>query len=372
MNKKVGIINFHYSKHNYGAVLQAAALSYVIENKLIEVEHINYIPKASYSSITNKLKELILTIFSKMYLIKLIYNKPLASNHNIFEDFRNKWVKVSINTYTNKKEINEANLDYSHIIVGSDQVWRISYTVENASVYFLDFCDQRVKKVSYAASFGVDKWEESHITQDVVRLLNDFDCVSVREKSGVNICKDIFDINAEHVLDPTLLAGRSFFDKIILSNLNNIITKDNIVYYKLDVNDEFKKEVKIISNKFYCKSEDIYYKSVFYGYKYNRVDEWLLKISKAKLVITDSFHCICLSILFNKEFICISNQVRGNSRLDSLFNQLGISGRVYDEDSNQSLSDFVSNLNPINYELVNHKLDDLRVESMNFLVQSLK
>lgn len=368
---KVGILNFHYSKHNYGAVLQAAALADVIKKKSICVEHINYIPKPTYSSKVNRLKEMVLSSFSKLHLIKLIYKKPLASNHYIFNDFRRKWINVSPITYSSKEELHKEEFDYSHIIVGSDQVWRTSYTVDNAFVYFLDFSNCKTKKISYAASFGVDEWESANITKDVEKLLKKFDYISVREKSGINICQDTFNVNASHVLDPTLLAGSSFFYGIINAEKNNYRTKDNIVYYKLDVDKNFKDQIIEISEFFNCGYEDLYYKPFFYGYKYNKVDEWLSKIIGSKLVITDSFHCVCLSILFNKDFVCISNRVRGNSRLDSLFAQLGIKGRVYDEDSSISLFDFVSNLEKLNYKEINKKLEYLRIDSMKFLFKSL-
>ncbi|WP_318468958.1 polysaccharide pyruvyl transferase family protein [Photobacterium leiognathi] len=371
MKKNVGIINFHYSKHNYGAVLQAAALSHVIENHSIDVEHINYIPKASYPSFIGRVKELLLTLFTKLYIIKLIYKKPLATNYNVFENFRNKWLRVSSYTYMNKIELYKSNLPYTHVIVGSDQVWRVSYTVDNALVYFLDFCDSKIKKISYAASFGIDKWEDSEYTEDARLLLQKFDSISVREHSGINICKQEFGVDAIHVLDPTLLAGKDFFEKIISSANSNKNITNKIVYYKLDVDNEFKMQVENISNILKCDNENIYYKNIFYGYKYNTVYEWLAKISSAELIITDSFHCICLSILFNKEFVCISNKFRGNSRLDSLFEQLGITGHVFNEDSEQSLSDFVSNMEKINYSDVNQRLGELRKSSMKFLLDSL-
>jgi len=43
--KKVGIINFHYSNNNYGAVLQASSISSVISDLGYSVEHIDYIPQ---------------------------------------------------------------------------------------------------------------------------------------------------------------------------------------------------------------------------------------------------------------------------------------------------------------------------------------
>jgi hypothetical protein len=54
------------------------------------------------------------------------------------------------------------------------------------------------------------------------------------------------------------------------------------------------------------------------------VADWLEQIRNANVVVTDSFHCICLSLRFGKEVIFCPNEHRGQARLDSLFKQLEI------------------------------------------------
>jgi len=98
------------------------------------------------------------------------------------------------------------------------------------------FLPENTKRISYAASFGFDYWEKEKDAEDtlkVKKLLQNFSAVSVREKAGIKICKNNFDISAEFVLDPVLLAGKEFFDKIIKNeNLNNE-KQDIIAYYFL-------------------------------------------------------------------------------------------------------------------------------------------
>ena len=43
-------------------------------------------------------------------------------------------------------------------IVGSDQVWRTSYTQDMPLFFFSFLKDDSVKRLSYAASFGTDEW----------------------------------------------------------------------------------------------------------------------------------------------------------------------------------------------------------------------
>src|SRR5690606_38187267 len=106
---------------------------------------------------------------------------------------------------------------FDAIIVGSDQVWRYKYVGKNFRYYFLDFITKPTKKISYAASFGIDNWEGPNDTVPLIsRLLADFQAISVREDSGVVICKETFGVDdTRHVLDPTFLPEIEFYDNII-------------------------------------------------------------------------------------------------------------------------------------------------------------
>ncbi len=82
---------------------------------------------------------------------------------------------------------------------------------------FLDFVKgQNVKRLSYAASFGTDKWEFTpQQTAICSPLAQKFDLVTVREGSGVKLCKDHLGVNAVHVLDPTMLLTKEDYISLI-------------------------------------------------------------------------------------------------------------------------------------------------------------
>ncbi|WP_417648515.1 polysaccharide pyruvyl transferase family protein, partial [Enterobacter hormaechei] len=104
-------------------------------------------------------------------------------------------------------------------------------------------------------------------------------------------------------------------------------------------------------------------------YEYYSVPEWLNNIKNSRLVITDSFHCVCFCILFEKEFLCCVNEGRGLSRLQSLLGMVGLTDRICSPDD-----DFISkisNLNSINYQEVNQLLELKRYDSKKFLLDSL-
>ena len=382
MSKNIGLINFHYSDSNYGAVLQAAALADIIGGLGYLAEHINYIPDEIEKKITLRQRVVYALEFLgvkkmlKRLLRKKDYIKPIVVGKEVFEQFRNDWIARSVRTYTNVAQLDMIGDKYSIVIVGSDQVWRPNMFVnknQDVNAYFLLFLPDSVTRVSYAASFGVDYWEEGNnieLTRRVRAAMAKFKAVSVREKSGLAICRDNFSIEAKHVLDPTLLSGAEFFEKVIASagvkKQNN-----NLVYYKLDVDSEFISEVNKIGRYYQVEVEDIYYKldQVQGEYRYIPVAEWIAKIRDGRFIVTDSFHCVCLSILFNKEFICVSNKMRGLARIQSLLDSLGIEGRLCDE--SLCLSDFSSSCKPIDYSLVNSRLNELREESKLFLTNAI-
>lgn len=365
MRNIVGILNFQYSNNNYGAVLQAAALEYVIKKNGYAAEHIDLRP------ILNDRKTLKNKVGDFLRFLKIKKAKPIeykVNNSEVFEEFRCDWISRSNEVYRkvlDKNNFNQAK--YSHIIVGSDQVWRPIMTNEYALNYFLDFAHDNIRRVAYAASFGVDFWDEkySKLNERIRNELFKFNHISVREDSGVNICKKVFGTDAKHVLDPTLLAGVDFFNNIISDN--NVDSKD-IVYYKLDVSPEFLEELERVKSVYSLSYENIYFKNSGQdGYDFYPVDSWLSKIKNSKLVITDSFHCVCFAILFEKKFVFLPNKQRGLSRVESLFEILGIKNRICKDD----LIEIDKYNNDIDYESVKEKLSYHREESLNYLINSI-
>ncbi|MEY0453070.1 polysaccharide pyruvyl transferase family protein [Proteus terrae] len=367
----IGILNFQHSNHNYGAVLQAAALAFYLKNKGYKVEHIDLRPVLKKNNTLNKAKQ----YFKNSYIYRFIKRnqlKYLCINPEVFEEFRIDWIERTNAIYTNSSELSKTNFDA--IIVGSDQVWRPSYTKDQKFTYFLDFCDDQVRKISYAASFGVDSWSTLGSDSDskVKNLLNEFDHISVREDSGVDVCSNNFDVEATHVLDPTLLVGKDFFEMLLGDKVNGVkCNSKKFVYYKLDTDHEFNSLIRKIEDETKITSENIYHYNEDNNYKYNTVYEWVSKIKDSEFIITDSFHCVCLSIIYNKPFIIIANEGRGLTRLKSLLTMLDINMKICH--TNSDVYDMIKNKQyNLDYSIVNLKLDELRNKSASFLDESLK
>ena len=87
------------------------------------------------------------------------------------------------------------------------------------------------------------------------------------------------------------------------------------------------------------------------------IEQWLNNIRQAKIVITDSYHGVVFSIIYNRPFLFLGNQQRGNARVESLFRTLGI---------NQS----EGLVNPSNID--NAKFKEMQTKSLNFLLRNLR
>jgi len=364
--KKIGILNFHYSEENYGAVLQAVALEHVIKSLGHNAEHIDFIPDSL--SIPIKIK---FRLGEMLRSIGILKKRPQRIGcTEIFENFRDDWLSRSV-TYRNSRDLKKASDKYTSIVVGSDQVWRPVYTHPFTLMYFLSFVGKNTRRIAYAASFGVDYWQKNdlRLTNAIKNELQKFHSISVREDAGVSLCKDIFDCSATQVLDPTLLRGRELFDEVIEKE-ELIQQKPNIVFYKLDVDSVFYEELNNLGKMLECDVENIYHNEINGGKAYNTVPYWLCKIRDSRLVITDSFHCVCFAILFEKEFFYSVNKGRGVSRLVSLLGMLGLNERIC-YNSNE-LSKKFQMTEKIDYSIVNKKLAKQRDISLAFLIQSLK
>lgn len=271
------------------------------------------------------------------------------------------------------KDVKET--DYDAFVVGSDQTWRLEYNrgKTKLSNMFLDFTKGwKVKRIAYAASFGTDEWEGDEQMTGICReMVQSFDAVSVREESGVKLCKDVFGIKANHVLDPTLLLNKEDYMKLVRRK-SNLDTKEGELYvYLLDENESNKNLVKDISQEMGFTPYTYTSRACDFGVHpieeriQPPVELWIKGFDQAKIVLTDSFHACVFSIIFNKQFYLYANKDRGMERYTSLFNILGINNRIV-----YSLED-VKNLKPIDYNTVYKRLKYCQDESYTLLGDAL-
>lgn len=332
---KIGIITLPLHT-NYGGILQAYALQTTLEQMGHQVEILEEPLVYKHASLNRYIRRILKKCVGKRSIIN-------------YEGFMRKWqprvasnINQFINTYINRRIVNFESLtegEYDAFIVGSDQVWRPSYN-QHLEQAFLNFTEnwKNVKRIAYAASFGVDNWEfTKKQTEECKRLVQKFDFVSVREDTAVNLCKEHLGIEATHVLDPTLLLSADDYQKLI--DGLKISDSPYVFSYLLDESEEKIDILEDISKRLNLPVRKIKLEkdiskipmSKLKSLTYPSIQEWLASFAQADFVVTDSFHGTVFSIIFNKPFVVLPNKGRGVARFESLLKDISLENRIFSD-----------------------------------------
>lgn len=356
MKPKIGIITWH-NYPNFGSALQAYALHTFINNKGGDAEIINYSP----------IKQ------RKLYLLRLFLSTidniiPYCISKHIhyrFISFEKRYFKESKLIHS-KQFLYSTNNVYDAFICGSDQIWAPNVFDD---AYLLSFVNDSKFKCSYATSIGLPTipYELLPIYNSLLHRINR---ISVREMQGQALLREQFNIEASVVCDPTLLLTYDDWMKVARrSSLLKNIRGKYILCYFLGVNIKHRKIVQELANRINCNviclsRFGIDKNSSFLVDEDAGPREFLQYIKESECVITDSYHGLCFSLNFNKNFYVLkrfeeTDPINQNSRVISLLNILGLQDRLIEE-------------NPINYEDVDYKYVNERIAyfrkySVNFL-----
>lgn len=354
---KIGILTFHWA-NNYGAVIQA----YALLSKLKELGHEAYIidRQIKYKGILRRLYH------------RYSYNHRYAWLS--FDKERKHILSPMSASYKSHEELVKGfpNEKFDAVIVGSDQVWRWNMMGNN---YFLDFLKgTSTHRYAYAASFGLSEWKGTEEQRkEISALLKEFNAISVRENSGVKICHETFGVDAQLVLDPTLLHERSFYENTLLKD-KPLKKSGKVVSYMLGANN--KKQVLEIAK--WAKNKGLKHNELFWTsldfpsligkseFHFSHVDltTWLDEIRNAEYVITNSFHATVFCILFGKKFVVLENTSGGTDRIYTLLNTLNLSNR-FQKSLEQEIFD-----NSFIDECVK-LLEQKRTDSLNFILKNI-
>ena len=319
---KIGIITQPLSS-NYGGILQNYALQQVLKRMGHEVWTIDY----NAFGWLNWLDRAWRVVAHKLLGHKAKF--PLTPSQRRRKEMPlRRFALKNINLTTPRTRRFERKVvqryGFDAIVVGSDQVWRpqYNYKVEDC---FLQFAkDIPIKRIAYAASFGTDEWEFSpQQTQRCSALAKQFDGISVREKSGIRLCKEHLGVEAVQTIDPTLLLHAEDY----MSLCKDIPRRKPFVFaYILDQSEEKLQQIKQFAAHqgldYFIKSAD---SSVAAD---DSIELWFSYFRDAAYVITDSFHGTAFSINYRKPFYVFGNASRGNSRFDSLLSSLHLQERI--------------------------------------------
>jgi hypothetical protein len=359
---KIGIVTHWDSKDNYGQQLQLFALQEFLRKLghnpfLIRYDRSKDIGKRNYLNLFNPFKVWEYLMKSRNKRKSLKYSALQPSRH--FDSFRKKYTEESDVIY-NYNTIRENPPHADVYITGSDQVWRSVCPAE-----FLQFGDDDIIRVSYAASFGLSKFPKKSM-KTKQQYLKKFNYISVRENDGLFLCKKMGFSNAQIVLDPTMLLDRDYYIKRFSLNQSSN-NEDYLVLYLLG-------DLKgICVDEIYNFAEENNLKVRYvdthgqYNEKekiYPTIEEWLNLILNAKFVITNSFHGTVFSLLLHVKF-CSIKKGSSDGRLYTLLERFKLEKNIY----SNSLQCCYNN--DINWFFVEEVISKEKKESITFLKKVL-
>ncbi|WP_170841485.1 polysaccharide pyruvyl transferase family protein [[Clostridium] fimetarium] len=346
---------------NYGSLFQYYALETILKNLGYAPYWLRYIIKEPKLSGISCVKQAIKKI------LKLDISPQERKILRTFDDFVSSKLTVSKNIYYSEDELKMDPPAADYYITGSDQVWG---GVDSAN--YLCFVPKGKKKISYAASFGKSEISDAQM-RTIKPWLKNFDFISVREESGLNICEKI-NVKAERMIDPTFLLNRSDFpcsDKYI--ELDN----QYLLLYFLNINNSTSLPLEEINEM----SETTKIKTVAGVSEFDQLieckyleyfapEDWLSGYKYAEGILTNTFHGTVFALIYHKPFLVFLQKGRfekQNERIFSLLRLYGLEDRVYD--GNQKI--LIQLKEKIDWVKVDNIISQERNKAQRFIMKTL-
>lgn len=370
--KKIALMTW-FQYNNYGTVLQAVSLSHVFKKFGYHVDVINYISKG-YDRLT-KIEKFLNPMLLKDKIIRDFENIKYKGiedyiRNQVFDMFRSQHLNMTRPLQT-LSELNLLNKEYDAFVCGSDQIWSPR---EFNPRYFLDFVAVNGKKIAYAPSFGRNSINNTYIRKRIAENIDKFKHLSIREKQGASIIKEISNKTTQVLVDPTLLLSSNEWDEYLI----DVKTPENyILCYFLGNNSKYWKHIEAISKNCGLQVLVIPIKPKDYHRKYTILKgigpgEFLSLVKKASLVCTDSFHGVIFSVIYNRPFLMYkrfsdNNVESQNSRIYNLLSLIGKEDRLV---KNSKID--IDNILSCDYSKTYELLDKEKKKSINFLKNALQ
>lgn len=377
MKKKIAVVNRTNLK-NFGSVLQVYALCDAVKKLGYEAEVVWQSGNMSqnYDLRPNKVFKTALKLLCHPTLLWSTVKTIMEVKGNVIEEGKIKkfddFVAKNFNqTFYDHSEIERvaASDKYDKFICGSDQIW-CTTTLYPDPMMYLRFAPQE-KRIAYAPSLGRN-YIPNYNKRILKKYIKDVPCVSVREDEGHRLIKELTGRDVAVVADPTLLMRNNEWDRL---KENILLPEKYVLCYFLD-------EPAVDTKRAICKyAHEKNLDIVFLGrlgkikFPSDRIyqptagpGEFLTSISKAEMVITDSYHGMLFAINYHRNFWSVEraySQFDQSSRQLTVLSRLGMKERYVK--SNFNFTD-----TEIDYKKVQAKIDDFVTYSMNYLKTSLE
>ena len=374
--KRVGLLTMH-RVYNVGSALQAYALQHVVESLGYECELIDYrYPTTEHLAYQQRILQvhqlsLFELVMSVLRRIKSIFNKDSV---NPFEVFYKKHFHCTEHSYSTRLQLLTDCPVYDIYMSGSDQVWNPQYIGFDTS-FLLDFAPEGARRISYASSFTINKLPNGFNNVYKKELMK-FAHISVRERSGIKIVKELTGKDSVNVCDPTLLLSADQWSVLADQSMFKTDQHYILVYLMAYAYNPYPDVFDYIDRVYKQFNLPIVFFNAWGGQKSNykeiRVpvkgpNEFLYLFSHADYVITDSFHGTAFSLIFQKPFItCIQSKESQDSRVTDLLDEIGAIDYAVVYNKKDELPSQNIDLNVVK------KIEKYRKHSLDWLIKNIE
>lgn len=376
--KKIGIITT-FRQPNYGSVLQAYSLQYVIDNMGFQAFLIDYkYPNPFHWNAGLEWGKY--TFLQKCKnKIKRTLHVEKKSKMVLLNDFIQNEI-VCTCRFSTQKDLYKHCPKFDAYVSGSDQIWNPN-TMFGDMAYMFDFAPINAKRIAYSSSFSCNTIPKKY--WDLYKQnLNRFSFIGVRERNGIELVKKLTGReDAQLVLDPTLLLNKKEWAKIASKATDVELPEKFILFYMLaytyNPEETMGKVLEFLQKKYQMPIVSLNKKPQSFNGEFIQIDreipigayEFILLFKRADMVVTSSFHGTAFAVNFGKPFLALDEgEKRSDDRIYSLLISLGL-GKQLIKDSSEAME----LLNPY-YDVVEAEkaLDEMRDKSFSFLKTALK
>lgn len=244
-----------------------------------------------------------------------------------FAVFRTEHLHVSGKVLDRENAWNDpCNDSFDCFFCGSDQIWNPTYAT-TSELMFLSFAKGR--SVALAPSFGLSVLQED-TKKSYQKWLTYVSVLSVREKSGQSLIKELCGRDAELLLDPTMALERSAWDALAKSSGCELPKKYLLCYFLGRLDRTYRDIIRTTAKSMGLEIVMLFdvESPAYYALDPAQV---LFCIQNADYILTDSFHGTVFSILYHKNFTVLNRnegELDMSSRLVTLLDFFGLSDRM--------------------------------------------
>lgn len=333
--KKINVVTAAPYVQNYGSMLLTYATQKLLEAKDFDVEILNYSRQSLQEAIS--FKELLHALAvrdgskNKPAIVRFAMAIALYSSEmtmaKVVKDFMDKYINISPIRYLNEESLLNNTPEADIYCTGGDQMWNEQCNFHKTlREFYLTFAPKDKPKVSFSTSIGKEQFDEWELPE-VLPLLKEYDLISVREANTKPYFDSLGINNVYHLIDPTLLLPKENWKEIVASRQ---IKEDYILLYEISRKGNLtacakelarKTGKKLVRINRYALDKIRVGKSILCP----TPEEWLSLFCHADAVVTNSFHGVVFSTIFERQFVLVPGA--NPTRLENMMNTLGISGR---------------------------------------------